>query len=162
MMEIVITQGAYGLRTKPGQVKAIARGQQIRVPDEEAARLVTLGVAAYVIPSPPADAALSDPPTQAASPIVGSKNTSPQEESETPSPSSIAVSSPSVEATDDAELAKLLKMSKADLERMAHDLGVDLTGVKSNRERAERIAVAETSDDSDNTPPVVSAEDIIS
>jgi len=39
--------------------------------------------------------------------------------------------------------AALERMTKADLEQMAQDMGIDISGAKNNRERAELIAAAE-------------------
>ena len=53
----------------------------------------------------------------------------------------------------------LERMPKADLEQMAQDLGIDISGAKNNHERAELIAAAEGTDD--EVPPELEDEDIV-
>ncbi len=135
MREIVIRRGVYGFRAENGRVQPVRRGEKTAVSDEEAERLVTLGVAVYAEQS---------------------------ESKRTPEPSELpskAGPTPAVEsAPDDAEVTRLERMSKADLERMARDLGVDISGAKNNRERALLIIAA---DDTDDETPDLEAGDII-
>jgi len=124
MREIVIQKGVYGFRTDRGRVQPVPRGATAIVSDEEAVRLVNLGVAAYtdqtsVHPSPSTDSGQAAP--------------------------------------NETEVSRLERMSKADLERMAADLGVDISGAKNNRERAQLIVAA----DDDGEIPNLEADDIV-
>lgn len=52
---------------------------------------------------------------------------------------SVPAAEPETAVLPDKELSR---MNKAELEQLAKDLGVDLTGAKSNRERVELIQMA--------------------
>lgn len=143
-------KGVYGLRNAAGRVTPIARGERADLPDEEAARLVGLGVASYtdapvVAPMPPPD---------------GDK--SPEVSTDTSGNELATQAATGGERADPdgAEVARLERMSKADLEQMAQDMGVDISGAKNNRERAVLIA-AEGTPDNGEAPPDLGAGDIV-
>lgn len=117
MRDVVIKAGVYGRRDEKGRVLPVAKGERVKLPDGEAARLVGLGVAAY------ADAPAQDPGTPPVPPQGGGEDGPP-----------------------DAGADKLERMQKADLERMAADLGLDVSGAKTKRDLALLIASAETED----------------
>ena len=73
MTLIRIVSGNYGARPAGGRLTVITKGNTVEVPDDEAARLVNLGVAAYVkepvlmaetVPAPVSEDAPSDTPDE--------------------------------------------------------------------------------------------------
>lgn len=73
MTLIRIVSGNYGARPAGGRLTVITKGNTVEVPDDEAARLVNLGVAAYVkepvlmaetVPAPVSEDATSDTPDE--------------------------------------------------------------------------------------------------
>lgn len=132
MREIIIRNGVYGFRDEKGRVKPVSRGGRISVSDSEAARLAALGVALYT----DVRAGLGQ-----AAPV--------REDS----------ISRKADA-DETEIAKLERMSKADLEQMARDMGVDISSAKNNRERAVLLSSVELQD-SGEEPPDLEAEGIV-
>ncbi len=71
-----------------------------------------------------------------------------------------AATAPTDEPSDSMSVAALERMTKADLEQMAQDMGVDISGAKNNRERAELIAAAEAQEAGDGAPELED-EDIV-
>ena len=59
---------------------------------------------------------------------------------------------PAGELSDTMSAAALERMTKADLEQMAQDMGIDISGAKNNRERADLIAAAEAEEDGGDLP----------
>lgn len=164
MRDVVIKTGVYGHRTAKGRVQPIAKGETVSVSDEEAARLVSLDVAAYAdIPAqlpdesaaPPAG---SEPPAGAATPPAGGGE---PEEGDQDTPGGNPPSEAATEGMEgDAEVKRLERMSKDDLLQMAQDMGVDISGAKNNHERAVLIAAAGAPDDGD-APPDLGVGDIV-
>ena len=62
MRSVMIKTGVYGRRDEKGRVLPVAKGERVTLPNEEAARLVALNVAAY-----------ADTPTQAPDTPPGGK-----------------------------------------------------------------------------------------
>ena len=145
---IRITCGTCG--TSKGY-KTAADGALV-LPASEEKRLVHRGVAAYVtrpvIGAGPANQPALD--GSGASDAV-------QDSSDEKGPAEGAAGS---EKADSAEIARLERMPKGDLEQMAQDMGVDISGAKNNRERAELLAAAMASED-DGIPPEMEDEDIV-
>lgn len=137
----MVRAGVYGLRTAAGRVTPVARGERGVVLDAEAARLVALGVAAYAEAT-----AAPVPPPCGEEPAHGSMDTH-EEKSAVQAPTD----GEKAEA-DGVEVARLERMPKADLEQLAKDMGVDLSGAKNNRERAVLIAAAGTLNDDEALP----------
>ena len=151
MAIIKILQGAYGSRDGKGRVHPVFKGERVEVSDQEALRLVRLGVAEIVARStayPPVVPQTAPDPEQMPQDTAGE---------ETPSG---ATTAPTGEPSDSMSVAALERMTKADLEQMAQDMGVDISGAKNNRERAELIAAAEAEEAGDGAPEL-EAEDIV-
>ena len=147
MAIIKILQGAYGSRDGKGRVHPVFKGERVEVSDQEALRLVRLGVAEIVARStayPPVVPQTAPDPEQMPQDTAGER---------TPA-------APAVEPSDTMSAAALERMTKADLEQMAQDMGVDISGAKNNRERAELIAAAEAEEAGDGAPEL-EAEDIV-
>lgn len=143
MATIKILKGAYGSRDRKGRVHPVFRGEQVEVSDQEALRLVSLGVAEIVsggsvLPSVAPQTAPD--PEQMPQDTAGEKM--PAE----------AATAAGDEPSDSMSVAALERMTKADLEQMAQDMGIDISGAKNNRERAELIAAAETDGDGEDLP----------
>ncbi len=136
--EIVILTGVYGHRVTPNRVQPVVKGNRVTVSNEEAARLVALGVAAYVNVVEWRDA-------PAPAPVTPSGGPTPLEVSQhTPSdepPSEPAAGIETGNINDEA--ARLERMTKADLEQMAKDLCVDVSEAKNKHEMAVLIAAAD-------------------
>jgi len=141
MAIIKILQGAYGSRDGKGRVHPIFKGERVEVSDQEALRLVSLGVAEIVSGGP---AMPSVAPQTAPDP-----EQMPQDTEKTPAEATTAAGD---EPSDSMSVAALERMTKADLEQMAQDMGIDISGAKNNRERAELIAAAETDGDGEDAP----------
>ncbi|MCM1439163.1 MAG: hypothetical protein NC131_08170 [Roseburia sp.] len=164
-MKIIITQGAYGWRPSGnGQVKTVRSGQSCDVSPEEAARLVTLGVAEYApsegVATPTVDA---DKPGQGTTtPPSGT----PGEGQET--------------ASLDPE--QLQTMTNANLIKLAADMGVDAATLRGKNkaqlieiilavkvevpdgegdDEGDQVEDDDTVEDGD-TPPTVDAEGPVS
>lgn len=149
MRDVVIKTGVYGRRDEKGRVLPVAKGERVTLPNEEAARLVALNVAAY-----------ADTPTQAPDTPPGGKGE--LEVSRYTHGSDTAAEAPAGGGEDGSageETARLERMKKAELERMAQDMDVDISGAKNNRERAELLAAA--SGEGGGTPPEPEDEDIV-
>ena len=151
MAIIKILQGAYGSRDGKGRVHPVFKGERVEVSDQEALRLVRLGVAEIVArstaDSPVAVQTAPDPERM------------PQDSADGGKPAE-APTIPVDEPSDSMSVAALERMTKADLEQMAQDMGVDLSGAKNNRERAELIAAAEA-EEGGEVLPELGAGDIV-
>jgi len=136
----------YGLRER-GRVRPVSRGETAEVSEAEAARLVALGVAAY------AESAGMPP----APPSGGNKPQGVQENA--PGGRSAAeTAAGGGEGAFDEETARLERMTKADLERMARDMGVDISGARNNHERAALIVAADASGDGEDAPELAAGD----
>ncbi len=134
MKEIVIRSGTYGFRTSSGRVRPVSRGERVSVPDAEAARLVGLGVAAYVSVGDASEA--PSPPSDGPTPLEASQHT----------PGGETPADPVTDSEgdiDNDEVARLERLTKADLEQMAKDMGVDVSEDKNKHEIAVLIAAAD-------------------
>ena len=149
MATIKILQGAYGSRDGKGRVHPVFKGERVEGSDQEALRLVKLGVAEIVGPASPAVAPQTAPDPERM-PLDTAGEEAPSE----------AATAPTGEPSDSMSVAALERMTKADLEQMAQDMGVDISGAKNNRERAELIAAAEAEEAGDGAPEL-EAEDIV-
>lgn len=150
MRRVEIKTGVYGRRDEKGRVQPVVRGEQVELSDGEAVRLVLLGVAAYTDGPAAAPAASTDNEETAG---ASWKNT----------PGSAAPAEDAAgggeTAPADAEAARLERMQKADLEAMATDMGLDISGAKTKHELAVLIAAAGEEDGGE--PPELSAGDIV-
>ncbi len=158
MREIVIKTGTYGLRIGSGRVRPVSRGERAKVSDDEADRLVALGVAAYT--NAPAEAGNTPPapPTGGGKPEDGRQNT-PGEDHPAEAGTGAAEGTPGVTEGDPdaAEVRRLERMTKSDLEQMAKDMDVDISKCRNKGEIANLLASVEVQDGGD-APPNLSAE----
>lgn len=159
--EIVILTGVYGHRVSPNRVQPVGKGSRVTVSDEEAARLVALGVAAYTDATAEAADTPPAPPPGGGEPEGGHQDT-PGEAP--PAEATTGAAEGAADVTEDdpdaAEVKRLERMAKADLEQMAQDMGVDISGAKNNHERAVLIAAAGEPEDGE-APPDLGAGDIV-
>lgn len=152
MREVVIRTGVYGRRTENGRVVPVSKGERVTLSDEEAARLTGLGVAVY------ADAA-EEP---AASPSAPAIEGAPEPPPDTPDahPAGEAGTDSGETASSDVDIVRLERMSKSDLERMAADLGVNISRAKTKHDLAMLIAAAGEAEDGE-APPDLDTGDIV-
>lgn len=157
-MKVKIISGTYGWRPdKDGSVEPVSKGGTCEVSDAEAARLVGLGVASYVESSAEAPSVPPASPPGGEEPPAPSQDT-PGEEPLTGPPVSGGEGDP-----DAAEVARLERMQRPDLEQMATDLGVDsatIFGAKNKHDLAVLIVAAEEPEDGE-VPPDLGAGDIV-
>lgn len=157
MRDVVIKTGVYGRRDEKGRVLPVAKGERVTLSDEEAARLVDLDVASYVEPPVKAPTVPPAPPSGGEGPPAPSQDT-PGEEPPAEPPVSGGEGDP-----DAAEVARLERMQRPDLEQMAADLGVDsaaIFGAKNKHDLAVLIVAAGEPEDG-GTPPDLGAGDIV-
>ena len=153
----MIKTGVYGRRDEKGRVLPVAKGERVTLSDEEAARLVDLDVASYVEPPVKAPTVPPAPPSGGEGPPAPSQDT-PGEEPPAEPPVSGGEGDP-----DAAEVARLERMQRPDLEQMAADLGVDsaaIFGAKNKHDLAVLIVAAGEPEDG-GTPPDLGAGDIV-
>ena len=153
MRDVVIKTGIYGRRDEKGRVLPVGKGERVTLADEEAARLVTLDVAAYVGVPVQSSEAPPAPPSGGQEPPSHPMGTPSGELPENP-----PVSGEEGDSTD-AEVARLERMLKDDLEQMAQDLGVDISGARNKHDIAVLIAAAEADETYDPSEP--EDEDIV-
>ena len=146
MRDVVIKTGVYGRRDEKGRVLPVAKGERVTLSDEEAARLVALDVAVY------ADTPTKAPDTPPAPPPGG--------EEELGTPQDTPAADGKEGGSIDAEVAKLERMQKGDLEQMAADMGLDVSGAKTKRDLAVLI-VAAGEPEGGEVPPDLGAGDIV-
>ena len=150
MRDVVIKAGVYGRRDEKGRVLPVAKGERVTLPDEEAARLVALDVAAYADAPARAPDTPPVPPPGSGEPEGGHQDT----------PGEDAATEGETDDDDSAEVKRLERMPKDDLVQMAQDMGVDISGAKNNHERAVLIVAAGAADDGE-APPNLGAGDIV-
>lgn len=157
-MKVKIISGTYGWRSdKGGSVEPVSKGGTCEVSDAEAARLVGLGVASYVESPAEAPNTPPAPPPGVEEPPAPPQDT-PGEEPPTGPPVNGGEGDP-----DAAEVARLERMQRPDLEQMATDLGVDsatIFGAKNKHDLAVLIVAAGDPDDGE-VPPDLGAGDIV-
>ena len=159
-MLIQIINGTYGLNDD-GFIRPKTRQDgPFNVPDAEAKRLVELGVAEY------ATKALASPPAPAGENALEIVNTSDQEyPAETPLAPPTEPDEPAPEDCIDIvdghmTVESLMKMTRADMEALAEDLGLDnVKKCKNKSEITALIAQVEVGLDEQHgeEPPVIGA-----
>lgn len=154
MRDVVITTGVYGRRDEKGRVLPVAKGERVTLSDEEAARLVTLDVAVYT------DAPAQAPDTPPAPPSGGEEEPEASQDTPGANPSTEAATGGEEGGSADAEVAKLERMQKVDLEQMAADMGLDFSGAKTKHDLAVLIVAAGEPED-DDAPPDLGVGDIV-
>ena len=136
--------------------KTAADGK-LSLPAAEEKRLVFRGVAEYVTMP-----IIENDPDAPPAPPTGDEET--EDEQQTAGGDPPAESVTGGEETDgdtDAEVARLEKLQRKDLEAMAADMGVDISGAKNKHDIAVLIVAAEAEDDGE-APPSLVAGDIVS
>lgn len=153
MRDVVIKTGVYGRRDEKGRVLPVAKGERVTLSDEEAARLVALDVAVY------ADIPARAPSTPPAPPSDGGEPPVPPQDTRSEEPPVEPPVSGGEDDPDAAEVARLERMQRTDLEQMAADLGLDFSGARNKHELAVLIVAAGEPDGGE--PPVLGAGDIV-
>ena len=154
MRDVVITTGVYGRRDEKGRVLPVAKGERVTLSDEEAARLVALDVAVY------ADAPAQAPNTPPVPPPGGEEEPVVPQDTHGTDPAAEAATGGKEGGPADAEVAKLERMQKVDLEQMAADMGLDFSGAKNKHDLAVLIVAAGEPEDG-GAPPDLGAGDIV-
>jgi len=145
MCEIRIVSGTYGMNVN-GRIAVVRREQTCEVPEEEAARLVSLGVAVYV----------KEPVLVAETPAVGDAV---NETGDTPE-------AEENDATDDLipghlDEEELRKMPFDQLKKLASDCGLQVGVLRSRKNIVKALAEMETfvsADEDGEEPPIMEAE----
>ncbi len=154
MRDVVIKTGVYGRRDEKGRVLPVAKGERVTLSDEEAARLVALDVAVY------ADTPAKAPDTPPAPPPGGEKELETPQDTHGTDPAAEGATGGEEGNPADAEVAKLERMQKVDLEQMAADMGLDISGAKTKHDLAVLIVAAGEPEDGE-APPDLVAGDIV-
>lgn len=154
MRDVVITTGVYGRRDEKGRVLPVAKGERVTLSDEEAARLVALDVAVY------ADAPAQAPDTPPAPPPGGEEEPEASQDTTGADPATEAATGGEEGDSANAEVAKLERMQKVDLEQMAADMGLDVSRAKTKHDLAVLIVAAGEPEDGE-APPDLVAGDIV-
>ncbi len=145
MCEIRIVSGTYGLSVN-GRIVVVRSQQTCEVPEEEAVRLVSLGVAVYV----------KEPVLVAEKPAVGDAV---NETGDTPE-------AEENDATDDLipghlDEEELRKMPFDQLKKLASDCGLQVGVLRSRKNIVKALAEMETfvsAEEDGEEPPVMEAE----
>lgn len=191
MRSVVIVSGVYGRRDSIGRVRPVAKGDQADLPDEEAARLVTLGIAAYTDGPAAGPCVPGEGGGESGTSMDTPGGESPAQGTEAgpgaftehtlaggmPAPLARgdgaqarggdgAAPGPNGEdsadgAEGEAEVSKLERMPKAVLEQMARDMGVDISEARNNHERAVLIVAADEESNGGEAPPDLGVGDIV-
>ena len=154
MRDVVIKTGVYGRRDEKGRVLPVAKGERVTLSDEEAARLVALDVAVY------ADTPTRVPDKPPAPPPGGGEPPTPPQDTPDEEPPAETATDGEESCSADAEVAKLERMQKVDLEQMAADMGLDISGAKTKHDLAVLIVAAGEPEDGE-APPDLVAGDIV-
>ena len=156
MRNVVIKTGVYGRRDEKGRVLPVAKGERVTLSDEEAARLVTLDVAVYADTPTRAPDKPPAPPPGGGEPEGGHQDTT-----GTGAPAEAPTGGEEGGSDEpDAEVARLERMQKVDLEQMAADMGLDVSGARTKHDLAVLIVAAGEPEDGE-APPDLGAGDIV-
>ena len=148
MQDVVIKAGVYGRRDEKGRVLPVAKGERVTLADEEAARLVALDVAVYADAPTEAPSVPPAPPPGGGEPEGGHQDTT-----GTGAPAEAPTGGEEGGSDEpDAEVARLERMQKVDLEQMAADMGLDVSGARTKHDLAVLIVATGAADDSDDLP----------
>lgn len=160
MKEVKIIDGVYGYRPDGAKrPKPVEYGGVVTVPDEEAERLVELGVGKIILelPKHPMGETIDDVATPSSSVTdVGVEDNQSSEENV----------SEGVEISDTLDIVdghfiteSLMTMTRADMEKLAADLNIDVSKCKNKSEIASLLAEVELETDEENeNPPDLGAE----
>lgn len=136
MTLIRIVNGCYAAHPNGGRLQVIDKGQTVEVPEDEAARLVQMGVAAYV----KEPVLMADLPTEPI-PEAAPSDTPDEEENEAP------------EACEES----LEDMPFDQLKQLAKDAGLPVGKLRSRKNIIEALQNLED----DDKPPSMEAEDVV-
>lgn len=145
MCEIRIVSGTYGMNVN-GRIAVVRREQTCEVPEEEAARLVSLGVAVYV----------KEPVLVAETPAVGDAV---NETGDTPEAEENDAMDDLIPGHLDEE--ELRKMPFDQLKKLASDCGLQVGVLRSRKNIVKALAEMETfvsAEEDGEEPPVMEAE----
>lgn len=152
MTTIKIISGVYGHRPEksPYVIPVTVNDPPISVEDDEAIRLVELGVAAYVeAETPPTAVATAHGCDSDSCPIDPSLKDEGGE--------SVDYAPGEIDGHLDPDALKQMKMDN--LKKLAADMGIDITGIKKKDDLVAAIAAVEVTVPSD--APVLGVEDVI-
>jgi len=172
-MRVKIINGTYGYKPDPKKhVTPVFAGGVVEVSDQEAARLVNLGVAAYVR-AEGQDTSKNAPDA----PILtgegeGTGKPSPEGESVSEGlkngegEGSAELQEGEAEADDVLDIVdghftieSLMRLTRTDMEGLAEDLGVDVSKCRNKSEIADLLSAVEVQADGDGeAPPKLGAE----
>lgn len=163
MKTVIIKNGTYGHRpTSDGRVIPISIGETCSVPDEEAERLVSLGVADVIDDSAVVDVATTG---NAANDADAGKHTTDDDNGtdgrtdDDNDHQEDGVEIPDCLTIVDKHITKAsaMRMKREDLDRLATDLGIDISGCEKKEDVADLIVAVELEieEDDDNAPPVL-------
>lgn len=177
MRRVKIINGTYGYKPNPRKhVMPVSAGGVVEVSDEEAQRLVSIGVAAYMPTDPeelhekapgcPAQAgggAGEGNPTSEKEPLLEGLKNSESENDETAN-----LQTGEAEVDDCLEIVdghftreSLMLMRRPDMEKLAGDLGVDISRCKNKDDIADllvEIDVAIPAETDGEAPPMLGVE----
>jgi hypothetical protein len=145
MCEIRIVSGAYGMNVN-GRIVVVRSQQTCEVPEEEAARLVKLGVAVYV----------KEPVLVAETPAVGDAE---DETGDTPEAEEIDATEDLIPGHLDEE--ELRKMPFDQLKKLAVDCGLQVGKLRSRENIVKALAEMDTfvsAEEDGEEPPIMEAE----
>lgn len=114
----------------------------LSLPGEEEKRLVSRGVAVYAAHDDYKGFTNDEESSATVPPHVPQEKAEYTNAKDHESGAEAAVGGEDSDNTDPAEIAKLERMTKSDLEQMAQDMGVNISRAKNNHERAMLIASA--------------------
>ena len=168
MKKVKITSGTYGYKPEGAKfITPVKAGEVVEVSNEEAARLVSLGVAVCIV-----DGTQKSTDTPVATPDGdaddGGEGENPPDDGSSAEGQGNSGSAQLPEGEDDTldivdghfTMESLMKMTRADMESLAADLGVDVSKFKNKTEIAALLTVVEVEPDDpkDNeTPPDLGA-----
>lgn len=145
MKTVKIIFGSYGAGSGAGVVRVVSRGETCEVDDSEAERLVSIGVASYI------DAA--------ASPVPAVSNEGTETSASMGEPENAAEGEKTASARLDPEQLKTMK--NLQLKKLARDMGIDVTGLRTNAELIDAITAVDVEIDTDEDTPDLTPEDIV-
>lgn len=160
MKKVTIICGTYGYRPDGAKrPKPVGYGGVVTVSDEEAERLVKLGVGKIMpeLPKYPMDEAIPDVATPSSSITnVGVEDDKPSEENVT---EGVGISDTLAIVDRHFTIDSLMTMTRANMEKLAADLGIDVSKCKNKSEIASLLAEVELdADEESETPPDLGAE----
>lgn len=160
MKKIRIISGTYGSRPRDGShVVPIDRGQCCEVPDDEAARLVSIEVAEYV------EEAVATPPGGTVNGGVGLDT--PNEEKPLVAPNTLPDTAEGLEIVDGHFSEEgLSQMTNENLRKLATDLGLDPSKCKKKDDfvallLSVELEEEEADEDDGNEPPTAPDDTIV-